>query len=102
VRAVDFPARYGGEEFAIVLPQIDAASLAAIAERIRANVEALPAPPDGATLTVSIGGAMYPRDGSDRETLFQTADERLYEAKRLGRNRVVTTPAVRSASPQSA
>lgn len=102
VRAVDFPARYGGEEFAVVLPQIDASSLAAIAERIRANIEALPAPPDGAALTVSIGGAMYTRDGRDRETLFQAADARLYEAKRAGRNRVVTTPTVRSASPQSA
>ena len=102
VRAVDFPARYGGEEFAVVLPQVDAASLAAIAERIRANIEALPAPPDGATVTVSIGAAMYPRDGNNREALFHTADERLYEAKRAGRNRVVTLPVDRSASPRSA
>jgi diguanylate cyclase (GGDEF)-like protein len=102
VRAVDFAARYGGEEFAVVLPQVDAPSLAAIAERIRANIEALPAPADGATVTVSIGAAMYPRDGRDRETLFQTADARLYEAKRGGRNRVVTTPGDRSASPRSA
>ena len=102
IRAVDFAARYGGEEFAVVLPQVDAQSLAAIAERVRANIEALPAPPDGAQLTVSIGGAMYPQDGRDREALFQTADARLYEAKKLGRNRVVTPPAARSASPQSA
>jgi diguanylate cyclase (GGDEF)-like protein len=93
IRAVDFAARYGGEEFAVVLPQVDAQSLAAIAERVRANIEALPAPPDGAQLTVSIGGAMYPQDGRDREALFQTADARLYEAKKLGRNRVVTAVA---------
>lgn len=89
VRTVDFPARYGGEEFAVVVPQVDAPSLAAIAERLRANIEKLPAPPDGATLTVSIGAALYPQDGADREALFRTADERLYEAKRAGRNRVV-------------
>jgi diguanylate cyclase (GGDEF)-like protein len=89
VRTVDFPARYGGEEFAVVVPQVDAPSLAAIAERLRANIEKLPAPPDGATLTVSIGAALYPHDGADREALFRTADERLYEAKRAGRNRVV-------------
>ena len=106
LRSVDFAARYGGEEFAVVLPQVDAASLAAIAERVRANVEALPAPPDGAALTVSIGAAIYPVDGRDRETLFQTADARLYEAKKAGRNRVVgptaATPTARSVSPRSA
>ena len=102
IRAVDFAARYGGEEFAVVVPQVDVQALGAIAERIRANIEALPAPPDGAVLTVSIGAAMYPKDGRDREALFHTADERLYEAKRLGRNRVVTVPADRSASPRSA
>jgi diguanylate cyclase (GGDEF)-like protein len=103
VRAVDFPARYGGEEFAVVVPQVDGPSLAAIAERIRANIEKLPAPADGATVTVSIGAALYPADGNDRESLFRTADERLYEAKNGGRNRVVTSsPAPRSAAPRSA
>ncbi|HET7433145.1 MAG TPA: diguanylate cyclase [Thermoanaerobaculia bacterium] len=95
IRTVDFPARYGGEEFAVILPQVDGLALAAIAERVRANIEALPAPADGSAVTVSIGAALYPDDGADRETLFQKADERLYEAKRLGRNRVVaTTPKV--------
>ena len=103
VRAVDFPARYGGEEFAVVVPQVDGPSLIAIAERIRANIEKLPAPADGATVTVSIGAALYPADGNDRESLFRTADERLYEAKNAGRNRVVTSsPAPRSAAPRSA
>ena len=89
VRTVDFPARYGGEEFAVIVPQVDALALAAIAERIRANIEALPAPRDGSPVTVSIGAALYPEDARDRETLFQTADARLYEAKKQGRNRVV-------------
>ncbi|HKR64159.1 MAG TPA: diguanylate cyclase, partial [Thermoanaerobaculia bacterium] len=89
VRAVDFPARYGGEEFAIIAPQVDAAALHAIAERIRANIESLAAPADGARVTVSIGSAIYPLDARDREALFRVADERLYEAKRRGRNRVV-------------
>ena len=89
VRTVDFPARYGGEEFAIIVPQVDAASIVPIAERIRAGVEALPAPRDGAQLTVSIGAAIYPFDGMTADLLFQAADERLYEAKKAGRNRVV-------------
>jgi diguanylate cyclase (GGDEF)-like protein len=104
VRTVDFPARYGGEEFAVVLPQVDAASALMIAERIRANIEKLPAPADGAVVTVSIGAAIYPDDGNDREVLFRAADERLYEAKRAGRNRVVVgaSSKPRSASRHSA
>jgi diguanylate cyclase (GGDEF)-like protein len=96
VRSVDFPARYGGEEFAVIVPEVDAAALAAIAERIRASVESLQ------ILTISIGGAIFPIDGANVAALFQTADERLYTAKREGRNRVViggyaavTSPAAR-------
>jgi len=97
VRSVDFPARYGGEEFAVILPQIEAATLATIAERVRALVESLPAPANGSSLTISIGGALYPEDGTSVEALFLVADERLYQAKREGRNRVVTpAPARRS------
>lgn len=89
VRSVDYAARYGGEEFAVVAPQVDAATLIMVAERIRANIEALPAPPDGSAVTVSIGAAIYPDDARDRDALFQAADARLYEAKNGGRNRVV-------------
>jgi diguanylate cyclase (GGDEF)-like protein len=92
VRAVDFPARYGGEEFAVIVPEVDVAALSVIAERVRASVE-----PAG--ITVSIGAALYPLDGTSAEALFHAADERLYEAKRGGRNRVVApaaTTALRS------
>ena len=103
VRTVDFPARYGGEEFAVILPQIEAAALATISERVRALVESLPAPANGSTLTISIGGALYPEDGATVDALFRVADERLYQAKRDGRNRVVTpAPTRRSADRQSA
>ncbi|HEU4521745.1 MAG TPA: diguanylate cyclase [Thermoanaerobaculia bacterium] len=91
VRKVDFPARYGGEEFAVVAPQIDGTTLAMVAERIRANVESLPAPPGLDTVTISIGAATYPTDGATADALFQVADERLYRAKREGRNRVVVS-----------
>lgn len=89
VRAVDFPARYGGEEFAVIVPQIDHASLVAIAERIREGVQKLPAPADGSQVTLSIGAAIFPDDGSAADALFRAADERLYAAKKGGRNRVV-------------
>jgi diguanylate cyclase (GGDEF)-like protein len=89
-RADDIVCRYGGEEFAVILPQIEAGALATIAERVRALVESLPAPADGAKVTISIGGAIYPDDGATVDALFQVADERLYQAKREGRNRVVS------------
>lgn len=101
LRTVDFPARYGGEEFAVIVPQVEVEALTTIAERIRANIEAMPAPADGATVTVSIGAALYPLDGKDRESLFRSADERLYEAKELGRNRVVSSRGARSAARRS-
>jgi diguanylate cyclase (GGDEF)-like protein len=93
VRTVDFPARYGGEEFAVIVPQVDAASLAAIAERIREGVEKMPAPEDGAKLTISIGASIFPDDGGAVDALFRVADERLYAAKKAGRNRVVVNGA---------
>jgi diguanylate cyclase (GGDEF)-like protein len=98
VRAVDFPARYGGEEFAVILPQLDAPALAAIAERIRATIEAMPAPTDGSQVTVSIGAAMYPDDGTAADALFRAADERLYAAKEGGRNRVVGVATLKALS----
>ncbi len=99
IRAVDFGARYGGEEFAVLAPQVDADTLAGVAERIRKTIEAIPAAPGGTTLTVSIGAAIYPADGNSADALFHAADERLYQAKREGRNRVVimSDRAVRSA-----
>ena len=103
IRTVDFAARDGGEEFAVIVPRIEVATLTVIAERIRAGVEALPAPPDGGCVTVSIGAAVFPNDGKNVDALFQVADERLYQAKREGRNRVIApVPARRSADRQSA
>src|SRR5262249_38514858 len=98
VRTVDFPARYGGEEFAVIVPQIDTPSLAAIAERIRGGVEAT------TPVTISIGAAVYPDDGANADALFAAADERLYAAKKAGRNRVgpPRTAGARSTGQQSA
>ncbi len=94
---IDMAARYGGEEFVVILTQADLAALQHVGERIRASVEALAAPAGGAPVTISIGAALYPDDGVTAEELFHAADERLYEAKRRGRNLVV----VRAAAPDA-
>lgn len=101
LRGSDFPARYGGEEFAAILTETEAAGMWQTAERIRAAIEALPPIEDRDPITCSIGGALFPEDGTTSEQLFAAADRRLYEAKELGRNRTVTPrpPASAAAKP---
>ena len=102
MRDRDLAARYGGEEFAVLLPGIDGPSAVAIAERIRSRTEetviAL-APGQTARITVSIGVASAPEDGSNRAALLTLADKALYRAKDSGRNRVVAAGAGAKALP---
>lgn len=91
IRTVDFPARYGGEEFTVVLPETIGESTIKVAERIRRSISETDfVTPSGhrAHLSVSIGIASFPLDGSRREELIIAADQALYFAKRDGRNRV--------------
>lgn len=89
IRSVDFPARYGGEEFVVLVPRCDHQGLAHTAERVRSAIQSLPPISDRRRLTVSVGGALYPFDGTTADELFAAADRRLYQAKEGGRNRVV-------------
>ncbi|MEW5907508.1 MAG: diguanylate cyclase [Elusimicrobiota bacterium] len=91
VRAVDLAARYGGEEFAVILPGVAKAEAAAAAEDLRRAVEAQPFSFGGspAGVTVSFGVAEFPSEAAIPSQLVRVADERLYRAKKEGRNRVV-------------
>ena len=93
MRVEDVVARYGGEEFVIVVRGVDSAGLLSVAERIRAEVEALSIEHKGRPipLTVSIGGATHSaeREVANAEQLVAIADAALYRAKESGRNRVV-------------
>jgi diguanylate cyclase (GGDEF)-like protein len=86
-RKTDVVARYGGEEFALILPNTDQEGAAALAERIRENVEAFPWP--HRPVTVSIGVATYSAEHTDDNRFIAEADGALYVAKNSGRNRVV-------------
>jgi two-component system, cell cycle response regulator len=91
VRGIDILARFGGEEFVIVMPDTEAFAAGRVAERLRAAIEKKPYACSGGQslkLTVSIGVAATPDGSGEVETLFKTADEALYAAKRGGRNRV--------------
>jgi diguanylate cyclase (GGDEF)-like protein len=88
VRTVDTVARLGGDEFAIILPFLDSQEAAAqLATRLVACLsEPYPMGEDALRIGVSIGIAIFPRDGATVDTLLQAADAALYDAKRSGRN----------------
>jgi diguanylate cyclase (GGDEF)-like protein len=93
LRCYDIAARYGGEEFVLVLPGTSLAGGTEVAERLRAEVEAISfAPPlDKLSVTISLGVALFPSPlTDDMESLIRQADEALYRAKQQGRNRVET------------
>jgi diguanylate cyclase (GGDEF)-like protein len=97
LRAYDSVGRWGGEEFVVLLPQIPGDDARDVAERIRAAV-------GGLTVTVtvsesthvitdlsaSVGVACFPDAAVTVDGLVHVADERMYQAKRAGRNTVVT------------
>jgi diguanylate cyclase (GGDEF)-like protein len=92
VRKEELFARYGGEEFAIVLPETNLERGLSVAERVRASVEQQPFTYEDKTFSLTVSAGMSTTIGDDSLTpqeLIRQADERLYQAKRDGRNRVV-------------
>jgi diguanylate cyclase (GGDEF)-like protein len=87
-RASDTAGRYGGDEFALILPETPRPGAIAVAEKVRAAIEA--ECPDGDPFTVSAGIACAPDDGVSAAALVRAADARLYAAKAAGGNRVVS------------
>lgn len=109
-RANDVVARYGGEEFATIL--VDTAKFTAgkVAERIRERIAEHDFSDAAAiagktnsrlTVTVSLGVATFPDDGSDTGGLVRAADNALYAAKRAGRDRIVLYGDALAATPSA-
>jgi diguanylate cyclase (GGDEF)-like protein len=105
-RPFDFCARYGGEEFALVLYAPSGSDATALAEQIRRDTMALNIPhghAEAGILTVSIGSATAEPDTKrSLAGLIQTADEALYRAKQLGRNRTLHVDSSESNTPTGA
>ena len=93
-RGFDSAARVGGEEFAVLAPDCDEHGAFMLAERIRAAVhDTLVARYPDTSLTISFGISTFPLHGQSADALLRTADQALYAAKRLGRNRSVISSA---------
>ena len=85
IRDVDAIARYGGEEFVMMVPDADKDAAFGLAERLREELSKVKLdnmPP----ITVSLGIATFPTDGTEVEDLIKKADAAMYAAKRAGRN----------------
>jgi diguanylate cyclase (GGDEF)-like protein len=88
IREVDIVARYGGEEFVLMIPEADQDAALALSERLReqfARVKRDNLP----QITMSLGIATYPFDGTEMEDLIRKADAAMYAAKQAGRNKVI-------------
>ncbi len=106
LREVDILVRYGGEEFVCILPMTGPREAAEIAERIRRKVlEANSEIPHASEqprecVSISLGVSSFLTDVRDRDRLLEVADERMYAAKRAGKNRVCS-PALGNCPPDS-
>ena len=89
LRSDDHLYRVGGEEFVILCEKLPVDGAVSMAERLRKTIDRFSRVYLPEKVTVSIGLAGAPQDGETLDTLFKRADERLYEAKKQGRNRVV-------------
>jgi len=97
IRGGDIACRYGGEEFLLLLPDTTLDILVPRAEQVRKDAKKLRVPDHGElslSISISIGVAIFPRNGSNGEALLQAADEALYRAKNEGRDRVVVADSI--------
>ncbi|WP_374601320.1 diguanylate cyclase [Arenimonas sp.] len=86
VRGGDVAARYGGEEFLVLMPATPPDGALSVVERIRQSVAGHPDLPVPVTLSAGIAAGQAGRD--DTESVFERADQALYQAKHRGRNRI--------------
>ena len=92
-RQSDTAGRYGGEEFVAILPETDIGAASVKLERVREMVASTPVElgpnQQEIRVTISAGLASFPQDAGNAMQLFSIADERMFQAKRNGRNQII-------------
>ncbi|MCP2247511.1 diguanylate cyclase [Lentzea aerocolonigenes] len=91
LRKGDVACRWGGEEFLVLLPRTPLAGASELAERVRSFVATTPIVVGGHRITVTVSGGCALGPGAGIDAVLSQADQRLYEAKHLGRNRIVAS-----------
>jgi diguanylate cyclase (GGDEF)-like protein len=91
VREVDFVARYGGEEFAVIMPQISKKDALNILNDIRNKVRSMEFYSGNQRfgITLSMGVGEFPMEATSKNQIIRVSDERLYKAKKDGRDRII-------------
>jgi diguanylate cyclase (GGDEF)-like protein/excisionase family DNA binding protein len=88
-RSDDRVYRYGGDEFTVVLAGVDLAAAHRVADRARRLVAAVSLERGAAPVTITVGVALFPDHGADKDALIAAADGALYAGKQAGGDRVV-------------
>ena len=87
VRDTDFIGRYGGEEFIVIYPKTNLKDAIATSDRIRKAVEEYCFEED---VRITISGGVYQYHGEELVEFINKADEKLYKAKKLGKNKIIS------------
>lgn len=86
IRKDDIAGRFGGEEFIVILPNTDLNTATNVAERVRQAIDR----EDFHGVKVTISGGVNQYNNEDVFTLIEVADQKLYTAKRLGKNKIIS------------
>ena len=92
IRSEDVACRYGGEEFILIMPDASLETARQRAEQLRGEAKGIHIHDAGLSLegiTLSLGVAVYPQHGRNREDVMRAADAALYRAKQEGRDKVI-------------
>jgi diguanylate cyclase (GGDEF)-like protein len=93
IRSIDVVSRYGGEEFCIIMPDTSIGNCTVFIERLRSQIAESQFVsnyfPKGSSISISVGGAVYPHHATTPDRLIYCADMALLKAKSLGRNRAI-------------
>lgn len=90
-RKIDLVARYGGEEFTVLMPDTPLSGANDFFLRIRKEISDRSTEVLGFPIRISAGAASFPQDASNTETLLELADTAMYQAKRHGKDRIITS-----------